>query len=121
VHAEDFVIHDGCHREAVEAVSESLPQLNIIPTLAFVIKAVDAIDTGTLVVASQQEEVLRVLYFVRQQKTNGLEGLLAYHFKILKTSVDVIAKEEVVALRGVATVLEESQQIEILAVHITYI
>lgn len=49
-------------------------------------------------VAAEEEEVLWVLYLVRKHQTNGLQGLFA--------SVDVIAEEEVVALRRVAAVLK---------------
>lgn len=34
VHAQDLLVHDGRHGQAVEAVCESLPQLNIVSPLA---------------------------------------------------------------------------------------
>ena len=34
VAAEDLLVHDGGHRQAVEAVGERLPQLDVVPPLA---------------------------------------------------------------------------------------
>ena len=31
VHAEDFLVHDGRHGQAVEAIDERLPQLDVVP------------------------------------------------------------------------------------------
>lgn len=42
-----------------------------------VIEAVDAVDAGTLVVATQDEEVLWILDLVRHQQADGLQALLA--------------------------------------------
>ena len=53
---------DQCgHREAIEAVCECLPQADVVPPLALIIESVDAVDGGTLMVASQQEEVFGIL------------------------------------------------------------
>ena len=43
----------------------------------FVIEAVNPVDTRTLVVAPQHEEVLGILDFVGEEKTYRLQGLLA--------------------------------------------
>lgn len=34
VHAEDLLVHDSGHGQAVEAVRERLPQLDVVPALA---------------------------------------------------------------------------------------
>ena len=31
MHAEDFLVHDGRHGQAVEAIDERLPQLDVVP------------------------------------------------------------------------------------------
>uniref|UniRef100_A0A1I8JA28 TOG domain-containing protein n=1 Tax=Macrostomum lignano TaxID=282301 RepID=A0A1I8JA28_9PLAT len=92
--AEDFLVNDGRDWQAVETV-----------------EAVDPVDTRALVVSAQQEEVLRVLDLVGQQQADGLQRLLA--------AVHVVAEEKVVALRGEAAVLEQAQQIVVLAVNVT--
>jgi hypothetical protein len=64
VHCEDLLVDDCCDRQAVEAISERLPQLDIVPSLAFVIEAVDAVDGGAFVVAAQDEEIFRIFDLV---------------------------------------------------------
>lgn len=41
--------------------------------LTFIVEAVDSVDAGTLVVATEQEEVLGVLDLVRKKETDRLE------------------------------------------------
>ena len=57
-------------------------------------------------VASEQEEVLRVFDFVGEQETNGLETLLA--------TIHVIAEEQVVGFRRKTAVLEQPKQVRVL-------
>lgn len=101
MHGEDLLVDDSGDRKAVEAIRESLPQLDVVATLAFIVETVNAIDGRAFVISSQNEEVLGVLDLVCQQKADGLEGLLA--------TVDVIAEEEVVGLWREAAVLEEAE------------
>ena len=61
---EDLLINDGSHREAVEAICECLPQTNVVTPLALIVKTMNAVNTGTLMIPSQQEEVLRVFDLV---------------------------------------------------------
>jgi hypothetical protein len=90
----------------------STPHRGGIPCLlTFVVETVDSVDTGALVVASEDEEVFGVFDLVREQQADGLERLLS--------SVDIVSKEEVVGLWGEGSVLEQTQQIVILAVDIT--
>lgn len=110
VHGEDLLINDGSDWQAVEAVRERLPQLDVVPTLALVVETVDAVDRGALMVATEDEEVLGVLDLVGQQETDGLEGLLA--------TVNVVTEEEIVRLWWEATVFEETEEIIVLAVDI---
>jgi hypothetical protein len=65
VHAQDLFIYNSSDWQAVEAISESLPELDIISSFAFIVEAVDSIDGGTLVISSQDEEVLWILYLIR--------------------------------------------------------
>ncbi len=110
MHGEDLLVDDGSNWKAVEAVSEGLPQLDVVTALALVVKAVDAVDRGALAIASQNEEVLGVLDLVREEKAYGFQRLLA--------TIDVVAQEEVVRLRREAAVLEETEQVIVLAVDI---
>ena len=111
MHGEDLLINDGGDGQAVEAVSESLPKLDVVASLALVVETVDAVDGSALVVTAENEEVLGVLDLVCQQKADGLERLLA--------TVDVVTEEEVVGLRRESTVLEETEEVVVLAVNVT--
>jgi len=111
VHGEDLLVNDGSDGQAVEAVGEGLPQLDVVSSLALIVETVDAVDRGTLVVAAEDEEVLGVLDLVGKKQADGLERLLA--------TIDVITKEEVVGLGRETTVLEQTEEIVVLAVDIT--
>jgi hypothetical protein len=63
------------------------------------------------VVAAKDEEVLRVLDLVCQKQANGLQRLLS--------TVYVVSKEQVVGFRRKSAVLEQSEEIIVLAVYIT--
>lgn len=100
MHGEDLLVDDGRDGQAVEAVGEGLPQLDVVPPLALVVEAVNAVDRRALVVASEDEEVLGVLDLVCEEQTDGLEGLLA--------AVYVVAEEEVVGLWWEPAILEQA-------------
>ena len=61
MHAENLVVDQGGNRHAVEHILELFPDADRVATLALVVETVDAVDLATLVVPSQQEEVLGVL------------------------------------------------------------
>jgi hypothetical protein len=111
VHCENLLIDDGRDWQAVEAISESLPEFDIIPPLALIVKTIDTIDRCAFVVAAENEEVFRILDLVGQKKANSLKRLLA--------SVNIISKEEIVCLRRKAAILEQTKKIVVLSVDIT--
>ena len=88
MHAEDFVVNECGDGEAVETISEDLPQLNSVSSLTFIIEPVNSVDGGALVITSQQKEVLRVFDLVSQEEAHSLKGHLS--------TVDVVTEEEVV-------------------------
>lgn len=110
MHGEDLLVNDGGNGQAVEAIGKCLPQLDVVATLALVVKAVDAVDGRALVVTPQDEEVLGILDLVGQEQADGLERLLA--------AIYVVAKEEVVGLGREAAILEEAKQVVILPMDI---
>jgi hypothetical protein len=67
----------------------------------FIIKAVDSIDRGALVIPSQKEKVPWVLYLISQKEAYCFEGIFA--------SVDIIAQKEIIAFRRKFAVIEKSQ------------
>jgi len=111
VHCEDLLIDDCCNGQAVEAVCERLPELDIVSPLTFIIETIDTVDRGAFMVATQDEEILGVFDLVGKEEANGLERLLA--------SVDIVPEEEIVCLRGEATILEQTEEVIILTMNVT--
>lgn len=111
VHGEDLLIDNGGNRQAVEAIGEGFPKLDVVPPFALIVETVDSVNRGALVVATKDEEVFGVFDLVREEKTDGFERLLA--------TVHVISKEKVVGFRREATIFEEAQKIVVFTVDIT--
>ena len=85
MHREDLLVDDRCNGQAVEAVGERLPELDVVSSLALIIEPIDTVDGRAFVVATEDEEVFRVFDLVCKEQADGLKRLLA--------SVDVITKE----------------------------
>jgi hypothetical protein len=64
VHCEDLLVDDCSNRQAVEAISKRLPQLDIVPSLALIVEAIDTVDGGAFVIATQDEEVFGIFDLV---------------------------------------------------------
>lgn len=111
MHRENFLVDDCCNRQAIEAISERLPQLDVIPPLALIVEPIYAVDRRTLVVPTQDEEILWILDLVREKQANC--------FKRLFASVDVVPKEQVVCFGWESSVLKEAEKVVILAMNIT--
>lgn len=82
MNTEDLVVHNGCHREAIKALDELLPQFQGVPSLALIVETVYPVNRTALVVTAQEEKVLWVLYLVGEQKAD--------HLQVLLTSIDVV-------------------------------
>ena len=91
MNTENFIVDDCSHWEAVEALYELLPKFETVPSFALIVKSIDPIDGATLVVASKQEEVFRVLNLVCHHEAD--------HFQILLASIHIVTQEQVVGLR----------------------
>lgn len=61
-------------------------------------------------VAAQNEEVFGILDFVGEQEADGFEALFA--------AIHIVAEEEVVGVRREAAILEQAQQVIVLAVNV---
>jgi hypothetical protein len=44
MHAKDLLVDDGSNWQAIEAVSEGLPQLDVVAALALIVKAINSVD-----------------------------------------------------------------------------
>ena len=100
MHGEDLLVDNGGNGQAVEAIGKSLPELDIVATLALIVESVDTVDRGAFVVAAEDEEVFGIFDLVRKQQADGLERLLA--------TVDIVSKEQVICLGWEATVFEQT-------------
>ena len=52
MHCEDLLVNNCRNRQAIEAIGECLPQLNVVPSLTLVVKPIDTIDGSTFMIAS---------------------------------------------------------------------
>lgn len=50
--AEDLLVDDRGNWQAVEAIREGLPEFDVIPSLAFIVKAVYPVYTRALMIAA---------------------------------------------------------------------
>ena len=64
MHRKDLFIYDCCNGQAIEAVRERLPELDVVPPLAFIVEPINAVNRSTLMVSTQNEEILRVFDFI---------------------------------------------------------
>lgn len=111
MHREDLLVNDGRDRKTIKAVCERLPELDVVPPLAFIVESIDTVDGRTFVIPTKYEKVLGVFDFVSQKQAYSLQRLLP--------SVDVITKKQVIGFRRKAAVFEQAEQIVILSMNIT--
>lgn len=121
VHTHDLLVDESCKWHVVEAIPESLPQGDLVPSLDLIEEAVDPGDGLTLVVASQDDNLVRVFDLQGEKEADDLTALLS--------SVDIVAHEQVSRRLGddlvtllllvlVCHLLEHVEQIGVLTVDI---
>lgn len=69
--------------------------------ITFIVETVEPVDRWTLVVSSEQEEILREFDFISQQQTDGFDGLLS--------AINVVSQEQVIRIWGEPTILKYLQ------------
>jgi len=85
MHREDLLVNYGSDGQAIKAVGKCLPKLDVVSPLALVVEAINAVDGGTLVITTEDEEILWVFDLVCQQEADGLKRLLA--------SIDIVSEK----------------------------
>ena len=88
VHAENFIVNEGCNWEHIENIHKLFPQCDIIPFLALFVESIYFGNVLTFVVSSEKENALRELDFVSEKKTNGLDALFS--------AVNIVSQEQVI-------------------------
>lgn len=71
-----LLVDQGRNRKAIKAVGERLPEPDVVSTLAFIIEAIYAVDGSTFMIASEQEEVLRIFDLHHRE---GIFSLVPHH------------------------------------------
>lgn len=119
VHTDDLFVDDGTDRHDVEAIRKGFPEFEVVSTLTYIyelltliVETVNAIDAGTLMVTSQEEEVLGVLDFIGKEQTDSFYGLFS--------SVDVVSQEQVIGFWREAAIFEDFQKVWVLSMDIAY-
>ena len=110
MHANDLVTDEGRDGEAIEDIAEGLPKIDAVASLAIVAATIDPAYGWRLMDLSEHEETMGVLDLVREEKADRLEAALA--------AVHIVAEEGVIDQRRIAAMLEDLQQVVILAVHV---
>lgn len=64
MHRENLLVDNSGDGQTIEAISEGLPKLDVVPALAFVVEAINTVDGGAFMVASKDEEVLGIFDLV---------------------------------------------------------
>lgn len=90
MHAEDLVLYQGGWWQTVEHITKLLPQFDVVATLALVVEAINSCDARALMVTTEQEYIFWVLHLVRQKQIHHLNRVL--------TTIDVVAKHQIVGI-----------------------
>ena len=77
MHAEDLRRDDGSNGQAIEDIDEGFPCLQVTPSFAFVVEAVDLGDLPGLVVATDEGDALGVADFEGEEEEEGLDAVEA--------------------------------------------
>lgn len=90
MHANNLVVDHSTTWQAVEGITKLLPHLDREAATAFIVKAINSVDSSTFMVTSQEEEVLRIFDFVGEQKTDN--------FKRLLSAINIVSEKQIVSL-----------------------
>ena len=110
MHAQDAVLYKRRDRQRIEQSPKTFPEFDVIPSFALIPEPINPIDILTFMISSKQEHALRILNFQRKEQTQSLDGLLA--------PIHIISEKEIIALRRIPRITHETQQVEVLAMHI---
>jgi hypothetical protein len=79
----NFLVNDSRDWQTIETIGKRLPKFDVVSSFAFLVKPVNSIDRGTLVIAAEKKKIFGKFYFIGEQQTYGLERLFA--------SVDIVS------------------------------
>jgi len=109
--ADNSAVNDTGDGEQVKHLHAHAPAVRITELLlALVVESIDLSDLATLVVASEENDLVRILGLHEHQKCEGLETVI--------TAVNVVAHEDVGTIRDLAANAEELEKVVELAVDV---
>lgn len=85
MHADNFIINHGTAGQTIEGIAKLFPHFDGKSTSTFIVKAIDSINAGTFVIASEQEEIFGILNLVGKEQAHHLERLFA--------AIDIVSQE----------------------------
>ena len=104
VETEDLIHHDSRQRKVVEELCQQSPHIRVpVLSQAFIVEAVNLSDLPALVISSQDRDSVRVSDLQSNEKSHGLNGVVA--------SIDIVSHEQVVGIRKLTSKPEEFLQV----------
>jgi len=73
MHAQNFFVYQSADWQAIKDIREDLPEFDRVSAFALVVETVYSVDLSTLVIASKEKEVFRVLYLIAEKKSDSLD------------------------------------------------
>mmetsp|Transcript_11852 Transcript_11852/g.34208 ORF Transcript_11852/g.34208 Transcript_11852/m.34208 type:complete len:246 (+) Transcript_11852:453-1190(+) len=112
VQAKDRMLHQRRQREVIEQIREHLPNIGAsVLSNAFIVEPVHLRDLTTLMIASQDEDAVRVSDLQAHEHRDRFYGVVP--------SVHVISHEQVVCVRSAAADAKQLHQVVPLAMNVT--
>ena len=122
MHAHYLLVDESDQWHIVEAIKEGLPELDVVPPLDLIKKAVNSCNGLTLVIATEDDNLVGESTLEREKKADDFAALLA--------SINVVAHEQVLSIWRqdrismlllvlIAHFLKHVQKIGVLAVDIS--
>ena len=112
VDAEDLALNDSTDTKVIEDLGAVLPGVDVaIFTHGLFVEAVDAGDTASLVVTTEERDAIRVLELEAEKQLERFDRVVA--------TIDEVTHEDVAGVGNLATLLKQLKKIVELAVDIT--
>ena len=112
MNTKDSTIDDCTKRHHIEGIIKSLPVFNSYFSPTFIIKSKESIDTGNLMISSEQKYILRELKFVAKEKHDS--------FKRHWAAINIITEKQIIYVSGVARHFEYVNKILKLPVDVSW-
>ena len=72
MHTDNFIINYGTAWQTIKCIAKLLPHFDGKSTSTFIVKAIDSINAGAFVIASEEKEIFGVFNLVGKEQTDNL-------------------------------------------------